>query len=420
MRMKKAGVWIAETFGGLVRAFGTAFTWCVILTFVAVTAVSILWKLEQPPVRGLDHAAATLPSLFYADMMSMEITQMSNGQESSSFSSKNVASFLTRLTTGIDPADPRTLAAQMLPGGQDDGGIIIVRGIGTGPGDYPVEVPPAPHLQSEGEPSPPPEATQQEPEVEPESEPTTPMPEDNKQQPEAKSPNVVFVYHSHPQESFLPELEGITKIDEAYDNNNKEKTITSVGQRLTDTLTKLGIGSLHSDKQYAWRMAYNESRKTVKAVMQNNEQLSYFIDIHRDSMRREKTTLTHEGKDYAKIFFVIGQKNPNYKQNEAFANELHNRIEAKIKGLSRGVVRKNAGSNGEFNQSLSPKSILIEIGGVDNTLEEGYRTADVFAEVLAELYWDEAEAVKADTEPAKGKAADQPASSEPDTENGAM
>jgi stage II sporulation protein P len=58
-------------------------------------------------------------------------------------------------------------------------------------------------------------------------------------------------------------------------------------------------------------------------------------------------------------------------------------------------VLKKEGSNGEFNQSLSPRSVLVEVGGVDNTLAEGYRSAGILAEVLAEMYWEETDAVEA-------------------------
>ena len=197
----------------------------------------------------------------------------------------------------------------------------------------------------------------------------------------------------------MPVLEGATEISEAYEKNDKSKTVAAVGKRLADGLARKGIGSVHSDVTYPWNTAYLESRKTVKAAMQKHDNLQYFIDIHRDSARREKTVLSADGTTYARVFFVVGQKNPDYELNQAFAHELHRRMEQKLKGISRGIVGKKEGSDGEFNQSLSPNSILIEIGGVDNTLEEVFRTADLLAEVLAELHWERSEAVKAVAEP---------------------
>jgi len=428
MRWRQALDWTRESLGGVARALGTAIAWCVIGSFVAVTAVSILWKLDAPAVRGLDAAAAALPSRFYADMLSIEIPKLAPAEEGSSFSSKNVASFLTKLTTGIDPADPRTLAAQLLPGAQSEGNIILIQGIGTGPADYPVEVPPAPHLQEPAE-VPLPEGypnVGEAPSGETPGDPSgeTPVPGEQPdgqagERPDAQpgpgaespaepSPNVVFIYHSHPTESYLPELDGITKIDEAYDQNDKSNTVAAVGARLMNSLEKKGVGAIHSDLLYPWRGAYNESRKTIKTAMAKYEDLNYFIDIHRDAARADKTRLTVDGVSYAKLYFVVGQKNPDYEKNQALAEELHYRIEEKVKGLSRGVVGKKAGSNGEFNQSLSPNSILIEFGGVDNSLEECFRTAEVLAEVLAEMHWEQADAVRADAPAASEPSSDAP------------
>lgn len=404
--MKFNGPMLSEAIAGLVRALASVIACCVIGSFVAVTAVSILWKLDPPPIRGLDSAAASLPSPFYADLLSMEVAGLHSERERSSFSARNVTSFLTRLTTGIDPGDPRTLAAQLLPGGQGDIGYFVVRGVGTDPSDYPVEVPPAPHLRGDaGQPSSPANPTDG-------AAGPTPPPDDGGAAPRPTTPAEevplpdetsgprVFVYHSHPTEAFLPYLDGVKEVNLAYDAKNKENTVTAVGARFAESLEKLGIGAAHSDLPYPWDTAYDESRKTVKAAMQEHEHLEYFIDIHRDSARKSVTALELEGETYAKLFFVIGQKNPNYEQNLAFANELHQRVEEKALGISRGVFVKNRGSHGEFNQSLSPQSVVVEVGGVDNSLEECYRTVELLAEVLAEMHWENAKAVEAGAPPA--------------------
>ena len=38
--------------------------------------------------------------------------------------------------------------------------------------------------------------------------------------------------------------------------------------------------------------------------------------------------------------------------------------------------------NGIYNQDLSPNTLLIEVGGVDNTIEEVYNTIEALANVL--------------------------------------
>ena len=48
--------------------------------------------------------------------------------------------------------------------------------------------------------------------------------------------------------------------------------------------------------------------------------------------------------------------------------------------------------NGVYNQDVSNKAMLIEIGGVDNDLNELYRSVDAFTEVFSEYYWELSEA----------------------------
>jgi len=51
---------------------------------------------------------------------------------------------------------------------------------------------------------------------------------------------------------------------------------------------------------------------------------------------------------------------------------------------------KTAGTNGVYNQDLASHALVIEIGGIENTLDEMYNTADVLADIFAEYYWQDA------------------------------
>ncbi|MFD1904749.1 stage II sporulation protein P [Paenibacillus rhizoplanae] len=53
------------------------------------------------------------------------------------------------------------------------------------------------------------------------------------------------------------------------------------------------------------------------------------------------------------------------------------------------------GNNGEYNQTLSPNSVLIEVGGIDNSADELKRTADLLADAIADVYWSSRDAEKA-------------------------
>jgi len=202
---------------------------------------------------------------------------------------------------------------------------------------------------------------------------------------------VVFIYHTHNRESFLPELKNVKSANNAYD---EEINITLVGKKIGEELDNLGIANEVSAKDY-WNMvsyplSYTKSKEAVKEVLARNKDVTFIFDIHRDSQRRELTTQTIDGVTYSKVYLIIGKSNKNHAKNLAFAKKINDKLNEKSPGLSRGInfVETREGTNGEFNQSLFPNSVLIEIGGVENTLEEEYRTAKILAEVIAELYWD--------------------------------
>jgi stage II sporulation protein P len=197
----------------------------------------------------------------------------------------------------------------------------------------------------------------------------------------------VLIYSTHFWESYLPEL-GEKNPQKA---SHIEKNITLVSQHLAQVLEKMGIGAVTAERKYTWDSgAYKQSRKMVQSVMGQHEGITYLIDLHRDAQRRDKTTKTYNGKSYARFAFVVGKSSKHFEQNLKLARELHKEINKQYPGLSRAVIIKERtnGNNGEYNQSLSPNSMLVEVGGVDNTFEEAYRSVEVLAEVLAERIHD--------------------------------
>src|SRR5690606_19405730 len=199
-------------------------------------------------------------------------------------------------------------------------------------------------------------------------------------------PTQVFIYHTHYWESYLAEVK--KKSSNVAVSLDKKKNINQVGLHLEKTLNRMGISAKVSTSQPKTnsRMAYRTSRKKVVTALKQNKDINYIIDIHRDSQPRAKTTLTIGGKTYAKLAFVVGKSSKYYQQNRRLAQKMHARLNEIHPGLSRAVIEKpkTRGINGEYNQSLSPNSMLIEVGGVGNTFEEAYRSVEVLAKVLKE------------------------------------
>ncbi|NNU83040.1 stage II sporulation protein P [Geobacillus sp. BMUD] len=305
----------------------------------------------------------------------------------------NYSSLLFRLATSINPDDPRSLLGSELPGFALYDSKILIAGEGTDYTNMPYEsAPPLRVMLAERQ------ASVEELEQANKNEEEKPVPPPSRT---TGGKKVIYIYNTHTHESFLPALKGVTDPDLAF---HPTVNVAKVGEKLAEELEKRGIGAEVSKidivnellkKGMKYSQSYDMSRQTVIAAMKQNRDLHYFIDIHRDSRRRKYTTVTINGVDYARVAFIIGGENATYEKNLQLATELHQLLQKKYPGLSRGVIeKKGAGTNGKFNQDLSENAILIEVGGVDNTFTELFRSVSAFADVFSDYYW-QAEKVEA-------------------------
>ncbi|MDF1508294.1 stage II sporulation protein P [Robertmurraya sp. DFI.2.37] len=299
----------------------------------------------------------------------------------------SLSSLMFKMSTNVSLDDPRSLLGRELPGFSIFDGKIVLAGEGTNYTNLPIESPPPPEvLKKENE------ASLQNIEG---------LDDQEKEQDEVAPPErttgdrkIVYIYFSHTRESFLPYLKGVTDPDGAQ---HSEINVTRIGDHLKEQLERFGIGTVVdktdimtklNEKGLTYGRSYDESRKVVEAAITSNRDLTYLIDIHRDSKRKDKTTKDINGKSYAKLAFVLGAENPNYEKNLKLAKEIHTKLEEKYPGLSRGIIKKEgASTNGKFNQDLSENAMLVEFGGVDNTFEELNRSAEAFADAFSEVFW---------------------------------
>ncbi|MDW0111117.1 stage II sporulation protein P [Sporosarcina aquimarina] len=205
---------------------------------------------------------------------------------------------------------------------------------------------------------------------------------------------VAYVYHSHSRESFLPYF---PETDDPKDAVHESRNITQVGKMLERALENRGIGTLvdTSDiiqeldqKGLDFSASYQVTEEHIRTARSANKKLTLFLDIHRDSLRKNATTKTIQGQSFAQVFFVVGTSHESFKSNLAFTEEVNRRLDASYPGLSKGIFQKDSSQgNGVYNQDVSPTAVLIEVGGVDSTLEEMRRTTEVLADALSESYW---------------------------------
>lgn len=209
---------------------------------------------------------------------------------------------------------------------------------------------------------------------------------------EEKDP-LVYIYHTHNLESFMPEL-GVSNSDEAISDS---KNVTLVGKELSKKLNENNISTIHDEtdingilleRNLSFFDSYTVSREKLQATLTEYKNIQMIFDIHRGSEKRTDTTKNIEGKDYARMLFVVSKTSDNYEENNKFAHKLHEKLEKLYPGLSRGVIEKGVNPKNTYNQDLHNDSVLLEIGGVENSFEEISRTTDAFAEIIKEIIQD--------------------------------
>ncbi len=196
----------------------------------------------------------------------------------------------------------------------------------------------------------------------------------------------VYIYNTHQTEEYKPT---------SFAEYNVRPNVMMTSYVLKEELEKRGYSVLVEEASVAdtrtalgltYAGSYEVTKQFLQQVKQQYPSLTYFIDLHRDSVSYDKTTLTNDRLTYAKILFIVGLENPNYQGNLAMTTKIHERLNQKLPGLSKGIYKKEgAGVNGVYNQDFSPNTILVEMGGDENTIDEVYRTTLILGEVLDEV-----------------------------------
>ena len=207
---------------------------------------------------------------------------------------------------------------------------------------------------------------------------------------EEKSLPLVYLYNTHQTEEYKP----ITLAEISVN-----PTVIMDNYILQDILKRNNIESIVEEesiqqirKQNNWNYAdsYKASRILLEKRILEYPSLDYFIDIHRDSLGKDKTTTTIDDKSYAKVLFIVGLENPNYQENLVFTEKINQKLQEEYPTLSKGIYQKSGqGVNGIYNQDFHKHTILIEVGGYENTTSEVLNSILAFSKVFMEVLHDE-------------------------------
>lgn len=184
----------------------------------------------------------------------------------------------------------------------------------------------------------------------------------------------IAVYHSHGAESYVPS-DGEESIDEGGG-------ILEVGRVFTESLEEQGFEVIHSTETHVPHDAgaYQRSRRTKEELMKDN--VDIFFDVHRDAVPEEEYLEEVEGQERVQVLLVLGRQNQNAANNEQFAEELKAAADEESPGLVKGILM----ANGSYNQDMSARSVLLEIGGHENEREQAEESAAIFAGVVGDYF----------------------------------
>lgn len=189
----------------------------------------------------------------------------------------------------------------------------------------------------------------------------------------------IGVYNTHGAESYVP--------NDGTDSIPEGGGIIDVAQSLAKALEENGVKVVDSKETHVPHDpgAYKRSRETVEEIM--GEGVDAVVDVHRDAIPAEEYQ-TEDGT--VQIQLVVGRQNQNQAANQAFAEELKAVADEKYPGLIKGIFS----AKGNYNQDMSPHSILIEVGTHETNKEAAEESATKFADVLTTLLYGRAEAAQ--------------------------
>ena len=201
---------------------------------------------------------------------------------------------------------------------------------------------------------------------------------------------IIYIYNSHQLENYNNDnlsIYGITP------------NVLMASYLLKEKLNNLGIPSIVEDtnitefldiNNWDYSSSYKASRIFILDKKNTYDSLKYYIDIHRDSVGRELTTVNINNKSYARILFVVGLEHDKYESNLEVVNKINDLFNKYYPGLSRGIYKKEGVNvNGIYNQDISNNVMLIELGGVDNNIEEVMNSINAISDILFKYVGDQ-------------------------------
>lgn len=194
----------------------------------------------------------------------------------------------------------------------------------------------------------------------------------------------ILIYHTHSNETFADSAPG-----------DVGTSIVGAGEKLASILQEeYGFRVLHHQGVYDQERseAYSEALPEIEKLLAENPTIEVVIDLHRDEMTGDrKLVMDLQGKPTARFMFFNGLsytknngdisylENPHIQDNLAFSFQAQVAANEYYPGIARKIYLKAY----RYNMHLKPKSMLIELGAQNNTVEEIFNACQPLAHILA-------------------------------------
>lgn len=191
----------------------------------------------------------------------------------------------------------------------------------------------------------------------------------------------ILIFHTHSQEAFIDSRPGV-----------EEDTVVGMGALLARVLQEKYNYNVIHDKTYydvlkGYNKSYSQAEAGLKKMLNDYPSIEVIIDIHRNSGKEKLIYI--DGKETAQIMMFNGLcrdldgpmtnlENPYLQDNLAFSLQL----QLKSFDIYPGLFNKNYLKAYRYNMHFRPKSLLVELGSVNNTVEAARNGIILFADVL--------------------------------------
>ena len=217
----------------------------------------------------------------------------------------------------------------------------------------------------------------------------------------------ILIYHTHDTEAYRQTPDSTYVPSGDFRTEDTERNVYAVGEELKRILEEdYGIIAVHAGERHEKPLittAYSRSLETMLYYKRLYPSIEMFIDLHRDGVSDtgyEDDFVTVDGRECARMMFVVGTgksgrssqygpeetegvaaQTPDFESNYALAVSLTEKLLTYNSRFMRNIRIKS----GKYNQQVSNKCLLVEVGHNGNTLEQAENSMIFLARAIAAL-----------------------------------